>query len=91
MESQYLQELVKITVGRDESNAKTNNLLTIEVISGDEETTQKILDDILDGIPKFKKQIQSVVGIHTIDEVNRSLGAMVDLDLAGFKGQRASG
>ena len=82
MESQYLQELVEITIGRDDNNTKLNNLLIIRVRCGEEATAQKILDDILDGIPQFRTQIQSVVGTHTISEVNRSLGAKVDLALA---------
>lgn len=80
LESRYLQELVNITVGRTDN--KINNLLTIQVICGEEAKAREILDDILDGVNQFKGQIRTVVGNHIISQVNRSLGAKVDLELA---------
>ncbi|MCI8536093.1 MAG: hypothetical protein HFG68_11120 [Hungatella sp.] len=78
-DTRYLRELVSINIGRVDN--KVNNILTIQVRHESEEKAKAILDDLLAGVNQFKGQIRSSIGNHTITEVSRSLGALVDLSL----------
>ena len=71
--------MVSINIGRVDN--KVNNILTIQVRHESEEKAKAILDDLLAGVNQFKGQIRSSIGNHTITEVSRSLGALVDLSL----------
>lgn len=87
IESKYLRELITITVGKADDGLNPLDgfypLLVIQIQCGEEALAQEILDQILNGMSRFKGQIQAAVGEHVIHEVSRSLGTKVDLDLDG--------
>lgn len=84
VDSRYLQELITITTGQDETTSqdKKNNLLTIQVRHNEEAKAQELLDSIVGGIDQYQKQIRSSIGNHTITMVGTSTTSMVDLGLA---------
>ncbi len=80
IDARYLKELVTVTVGKSDNGY--NNLLIVQVRHTDEKMADELMKDILNGVKQSEGRIQSVIGTHTITEVNRSLGSLVDLTLA---------
>lgn len=75
LESRFLKELVTISV-------RNNNLLSIQVRHQDKESAEAVLDRFVDGVKGFKSQVQRSIVNHTVTEVDRSLGSLVDLSMA---------
>ncbi len=69
----YLMELVTLTT--------ENRLLSIRVRSGDKETTESIMNELMKGVREAQKELRSSIGEHTISEVSGSCGTLIDLAL----------
>ena len=69
----YLMELVTLTT--------ENRLLSIRVRSGDKETTESIMNELMKGVREAQKELRSSIGEHTIKEVSGSCGTLIDLAL----------
>lgn len=75
IESRFLKELVTITV-------RNNNLLSIQVRHETEDSARETLEKFVAGVKGFKNQVERSVGEHTVTEVDRSEGSLVDLSMA---------
>ena len=73
IEKRYLKELVTLTT--------KSRLLSIRVRSGDKETTESIMNEMMKGIREAEKKLQSSIGDHTISEVSSSSDTLIDLTL----------
>ena len=54
----------------------------MQVRHTDEKLANQLMTNILEGVNQSESRIQSVIGTHTITQVNKSLGSLVDLSLA---------
>ena len=81
---QYLQELIKIERGSTVigSTSKLTNLLTVKVKNSSKKDAEDVLKKLLDGIELLQANITANIGEHTVNTVNKSTGATVDLALA---------
>ena len=81
---QYLQELIKIERGSTVigSTSKLTNLLTVKVKNSSKKDAEAVLKKLLDGIELLQANITANIGEHTVNTVNKSTGATVDLALA---------
>ena len=73
-ETRYLKELVTVTV--------TDNLISVQVRHESRAKAQAVLDSVLEGMEANQARITESIGYHTISEVNRSIGSIVDQTLA---------
>ena len=80
IDARYLKELVTVTIGKSDDGY--NNLLIVQVRHTDEKLANQLMTNILEGVNQSESRIQSVIGTHTITQVNKSLGSLVDLSLA---------
>ncbi len=80
IQARYLKELVTISIGR--SDEGYNNLLSIQIRHREEGKAKELLEKYIEGVYQYREKICSSIREHTITEVNRSLGAQVDLGLA---------
>lgn len=79
-ETRYLNELVSVSAG---SNSKgLNHLLTINVKHTTKKDAEKVMDEILAHVNEMHTQIEESIGTHTVNTVNDSTSAMVNLGLA---------
>lgn len=79
-EARYLRELISVDVGRSDSGY--NNLLRIQIRHGEEAKAQELMDEVIREVSRSGSRIRASIGDHTITEVNKSLGSVVDLTLA---------
>lgn len=81
---QYLQELIQIERGSTVigSTSKLTNLLTVKVKNSSQKEAESVLKKLLDGIDLLQVNITENIGEHTVNIVNKSTGATVDLALA---------
>lgn len=81
---QYLQELVQIERGSTVigNTSKLTNLLTVTVKNSSQKEAEAVLKKLLDGIDELHVKITENIGEHTVNTVNKSTGATVDLALA---------
>ena len=69
IDARYLKELVTVTIGKSDDGY--NNLLIVQVRHTDEKLANQLMTNILEGVNQSESRIQSVIGTHTITEVNR--------------------
>lgn len=81
---QYLQELIQIVRGSTVigNTSKLTNLLTVTVKNSSQKEAEAVLKKLLDGIEELQVKITENIGEHTVNTVNKSTGATVDLALA---------
>ena len=64
------------------STSKLTNLLTVKVKNSSKKDAEDVLKKLLDGIELLQANITANIGEHTVNTVNKSTGATVDLALA---------
>ena len=79
-EPRYLKELVNVTIGTN--GGQLNHLLTINVKHKTKSDAKKVMDEMLDHMNELHGQVVASIGEHTVNTVNSSVSAMVDLSLA---------
>ena len=79
-EPRYLKELVNVTIGTN--GGQLNHLLTINVKHKTKSDAKKVMDEMLDHMNELHGQVVASIGEHTVNTVNSSVSAMVDLTLA---------
>lgn len=81
---QYLQELIQIERGSTVvgNTSKLTNLLTVTVKNSSKKDAEAVLKKLLEGIESLQVNITANIGEHTVNTVNKSTGATVDLALA---------
>lgn len=81
---QYLQELIQIERGSTVvgNTSKLTNLLTVTVKNSSKKDAEAVLKKLLEGIESLQVNITANIGEHTVNIVNKSTGATVDLALA---------
>lgn len=89
-EPRYLKELVNVTIGTN--GGQLNHLLTINVKHKTKSDAKKVMDEMLDHMNELHGQVVASIGEHTVNTVNSSVSAMVDLTLADTQraGDRAA-
>lgn len=88
-EPRYLKELVNVTIGTN--GGQLNHLLTINVKHKTKSDAKKVMDEMLDHMNELHGQVVASIGEHTVNTVNSSVSAMVDLTLADTQRAETSG
>lgn len=79
IEIRYLKEMISFNVDYD------NRMIFVEVIHGEKDTAKKILNLIQECFAKEQEVLINTIGDHTLDAVNESEYATVDLDLESLQ------
>ena len=69
-----------MTIGTN--GGQLNHLLTINVKHKTKSDAKKVMDEMLDHMNELHGQVVASIGEHTVNTVNSSVSAMVDLTLA---------
>jgi Zn-dependent metalloprotease len=84
IETRYLRELINIKENID------GNMITVSVTYKDGEGTQKILDNILEGVNARQSELKSSLGPHSVILMNGETSMVADQELADSQNERVN-